>query len=120
MVIVVTPELNEKLTVLEIAYVVEDTKEITAFWRFYKEKFTSEEGKRMLYIFIACAVLLLCVIICCICTCSYFCCCKPKVYDDPAIPGRRFSRRPSARRADGFVARVRTSMRLESFVHVTE
>lgn len=126
MVLVVVPELNQVDTAFEFEYGLVDsiladnpdafnTAADEWYWRFYNEHFTDEEGEKLFVIVCTCLGLLICLFCCCICYCSYYCCCKPKVYEDPDVPGRRFSRRKSSR-GDSFAASMRRSMRLESIV----
>lgn len=117
-VLVVVPDANVDETKFVFTYKVENTSEIDWYWKFYLENFTSSEGQKLLYVYSTCLGIIICLLLCSCCVCSYYICCKPKVYDDPLVPGRRFSRRRSSK-GTSLRASIRRSMRLESIVEAS-
>lgn len=122
---VIKPEKNVVDTDFEFEYIIVNGTRLDSdeafesdtdewYWRFYKENFEDEKGQKLLIVVSTCIGLLLCLLVCCICACGYYCCCKPKVIEDPDT-GRRFSRRKSSR-GSSLGASMRRSMRLESIV----
>lgn len=118
MILVVTPELNVEDTKIWFSFQVTDTEDVDWYWKFYVENFSSPEGEKLLYVYSTCLGIIICLFLCSICVCSYYCCCKPKVYEDPTQPGRRFSRRRSSK-GGGLRASMRRSLRLESIVQAS-
>lgn len=114
---IVLPAKNEEETAFEFKYKVSDTEKIDWWRKIYLEHFADESGQRLLYIVSSCLGVLICLFFCSLCTCCYYCCCKPKVIEDPET-GRRFSRRRSSR-GDSFASKARRSMRLESIVSMS-
>lgn len=115
-VLVALPNKNTPTNSLTFAYVLENVEETDWYRKLYVQYFTGEDGRKLLAIVGACIAVLICILVCGICICSYYCCCRPKVIEDPDNPGRRISIRRSTR-GNSFRASMRRSMRLESFVN---
>ena len=118
MVIVVTPQQNKVDTAFKFSYELLDHQEIDWSWKFYLDNFSYPNGEKIFYVYAVIFGVILLMIVCGVCVSSYFCCCKPKVYEDPEQPGRRFSRRRSSK-GSSLRASLRRSMRLESIVEMS-
>lgn len=114
-VLVVLPDKNELTNRVSFSYQLVEQSDTDWYRKLYVKHFTGEDGQKLLVIVGACIALLICIIICTICVGGYYCCCRPKIIEDPENPGRRLSLRRSSR-GSSFRASMRRSMRLESFV----
>lgn len=117
-VLVVTPKKNQEETYLKISYQLLNPEEIDWSWQFYLDNFSYPNGEKIFYVYAVIFGVVLCLLVCGVCVGSYYCCCKPKVYNDPDQPGRRFSRRRSSK-GNSLRASIRRSMRLESIVEMS-